>query len=332
MIIKKRGISGTFAGLASLVSRISESDEMFKRIKSDYKNCRAGFAGELRVDNFLEELELKMPYYVLQNLTIKVGKKRVQIDTILIHPNFILVIEIKNMRGEFYFDPVNKHFYRLNDEGKKEGMRNPEAQLSRSTTIIDSFLRDKGIEMSAKGLIVFVSRAGIVMQASEKWKTIPLDSLVEYIELLEDQTKRVVPSETCKRLALELLAEDRPEKLVSIVDYYNVSVDKVKKGVRCPGCNYIPMLRKHSRWCCGKCGEESRDAHLNTLQEYRLLFGPEITSRSAIDFMQHNSIYFAIRVLTNNAEIKKVKARYRLFQINDEKHLLSEFIREELKK
>lgn len=332
MIIKKRGIPGAFAGLASLVSRISESDEMFKRIKSDYKNSRAGFAGELKVDNYLKELELKMPYYVLQNLNIKVGKKEVQIDTLLIHPNFILVIEIKNMRGEFYFDPVNKYFYRLNDEGKKEGMRNPEAQLSRSTTIINSFLRNIGVEMSANGLIVFVSRAGIVMQASENWKTIPIDSLVEYIEFLESRTKRVIANEICKRLAFELLTEDRLEKPFSIVDYYNISVDKVKKGVRCPKCDYIPMLRKHSRWCCGKCGKESRDAHLNTLQEYRLLFGPEITSRSAIEFMQHDSIYFAIRVLNNNAEIKKAKTRYRLFQIRDEKHLLSEFIREELKK
>ncbi|WP_186668567.1 nuclease-related domain-containing protein [Sporosarcina sp. BP05] len=331
MIIKKRGIPGAFAGLASLVSRISESDEVFKRIKSDYKNSRAGFAGELKVDNFLEELELKMPYYVLQNLNIRVGKKEVQIDTVIIHPNFIMIIEIKNMRGEFYFDPVNKHFYRLSDVGKKEGMRNPESQLSRSTTIINSFLRGKGIEMSANGLIVFVSRAGIVMQASEKRETIPLDSLVEYIEFLENRTKRVMPTEKCKRLALELLAEDRPEELVSIVDFYNVSIDKVKKGVRCPECSTIPMLRKHSRWYCEKCGKESRDAHLNTLKEYRLLFGPEITSRSAIEFMQHNSIYFAIRVLNNNAEIKKAKARYRLFQISDEKHLLSEFIWAELK-
>ena len=76
MNIKKRGISGTFAGLASLVSRISESDELFNRIKTDYKNSRAGFAGELKVDKFLEELELKMPYYVLQNLIYQGWKKR----------------------------------------------------------------------------------------------------------------------------------------------------------------------------------------------------------------------------------------------------------------
>ena len=186
------------------------------------------------------------------------------------------------MRGEFYFDPVNKHFYRMNDAGKREGMRNPEAQLSRSTTIINSFLRHKGIEMSTDGIIVFVSRAGIVMKASEKWKTIPLDSLVEYIEFLENRTKACVSSDTCKRLAFELLGEDRTEKSFGIVDYYNISIDEVKKGVRCPQCNYIPMLRKHSRWHCEKCGKESRDAHLNTLQEFRLLFGPEITSRRQV--------------------------------------------------
>ena len=103
MNIKKRGISGTFAGLASLVSRISESDEKFKRINSDYKNSRSGFAGELKVDKFLEELELKMPYYVLQNLNIKVGKKEVQIDTITYSSQFYLSDRNKKYAGRILF-------------------------------------------------------------------------------------------------------------------------------------------------------------------------------------------------------------------------------------
>ena len=30
------------------------------------------------------------------------------------------------------------------------------------------------------------------MQASEKWKSIPLDSLVEYVEFLENHTNEVI--------------------------------------------------------------------------------------------------------------------------------------------
>ena len=46
-----------------------------------------------------------------------------------------------------------------------------------------------------------------------------------------------------------------------------------------------------------------------TLQEFRLLFGPEITSKVASEFMHHDSIYFAIRVLNNNAELKNAKSK-----------------------
>ena len=330
--IKKREISGTFAGLASLVSRMSESDAMFQRVNSDYYASRSGFAGELKVDRFLEELELKLPYYIIQNLNLKVGRKEVQIDTIILHPNFVLVIEIKNMRGEFYFEPISNQFYRVNVAGEREGMRNPEVQLSRATNIVNAFFRSRGFDIVADGIIVFVSRAGIVMQPSQKWKTIPIDALVGVIEQLENQTKQLFSDESCKRLAFELLCENKIGESPSIVDYYNISPNKIKMGVRCPSCHDIPMEKRHSHWYCEKCGMKSRDAHLGTLQEYRLLFGSKITSEKANEFMQHDSIYYSIRVLNKNAQSENEKKRYRFFRIADERHLLSGFVQGELNK
>ena len=269
MIIKQRGIPAKLAGLAALNSRISRSNNMFHRIEAEYKNRRGGFAGEMRVDKFLEELEMKMPYFILNDLHLQVGKKNVQIDTILIHPNFILVMEIKNMRGELYFDKKTGQFYRKNDLGKKEGMRNPEAQLNRSTNAVNIFLQDSGFGGISDGVIVLVSRAGIVMQESEKWKTVTLDYLIEFIETMESRTQRVISDEKCRQLAYMLVNENRKERLSGMAADYNISAAEIKKGVRCPKCHRIPMVRKHSRWHCGNCGGECRTAHLATLQEYR---------------------------------------------------------------
>ena len=54
------------------------------------------------------------------------------------------------------------------------------------------------------------------------------------------------------------------------------------------------------------CGVECRNAHLGSLQENRLLFGPEITSR---EIFENESMNFTIRVLNKSAV---PKAGYRL--------------------
>lgn len=331
LIIKPRGIPRKLAAFASLVSRLPNSTESIQKIKSDYKISRAGFAGELKVDKFLEELELQRPFYTLHDLNIKIGTKQVQIDTILFHPNFIVLMEIKNMRGEFYFDPKNRQFFRVNDNGKKEGMRNPEVQVSRAIKVVNTFLCDRGYEGTVEGIIVLVSRAGIVMHAPERWKTVPLDSLTEFIETLERQTCSVFTNDICKKLALALLDEDRSEVVSGLTTFYAVSEKDVIRGVRCPECHQIPMERKHSRWSCRRCGAECRNAHLGSLQEYRLLFGPEITSRHAKEFFQNDSMNFVIRVLNKSAVAKAGKTRYRLFHISEKLYYLESFVNEEMK-
>ena len=60
------------------------------------------------------------------------------------------------------------------------------------------------------------------------------------------------------------------------------------------GMSPNPDGTKHSRWSCKRCGAESRNAHSGSLQEYRLLFGPEITSQHAKEFMQHDSMNFTL--------------------------------------
>src|SRR6185312_1333178 len=134
----ERRIPGRLAGLASLHGRVPKNHSSFLTIENDYKSWKAGFAGELKVDQFMGELELKKPFYVLNDLYLQIGNRNVQFDKIIIHPNFFCVFEIKNMRGEFYFDHNNEQFFRVNSAGEREGMRNPELQLLRAINSMTS--------------------------------------------------------------------------------------------------------------------------------------------------------------------------------------------------
>ena len=71
----ERRIPVRLAGLATLYGRTPRNHSSFPAIEHDYKSWRAGFAGELKVGDFMGELELKKPFYVLNDLHIRIGNR-----------------------------------------------------------------------------------------------------------------------------------------------------------------------------------------------------------------------------------------------------------------
>ncbi len=63
-----------------------------------YFRQRKGYQGELKVDNEWNELSIPIEYYLLFNYETvnEIGNSH-QMDTIMLSPNFIFIVEIKNI-------------------------------------------------------------------------------------------------------------------------------------------------------------------------------------------------------------------------------------------
>ena len=252
------------------------------------RRALAGAAGEKRTAELLErELDLDQKAKIFRGVWLPYLDGFAQVDVLVIHENFICALEVKNMVGEFYFNSDNFQFYRILD-GQKEGMRNPESQLHRAVKATEKFFGCK-----VHGTIVMSSRSGRVAVSPKLYPVIALDYLPFHIEKMPDS--RIVHNvEVLEGLVRRSRWHYNGPDLLK---KHNVTKDSIVTGVRCLVCGRLSCKWYERKWRCAKCGAYSSNAHEFALQEYVVLFGSEMTSKEAYQWLGVTDKYILIRLL-----------------------------------
>ncbi len=320
----KRSIPERLAALAVLESRVSDRHPAYERIRADLEMRLAGYAGEKKADFYLEEARLKQKPVVLKDVMIPSGGKQVQVDTLVLHPAFVLVLEVKNMTGELYFDDATGQFYRFIN-GVREGMRNPEDQINRAIAATERFLASIDLPVRVHGAIVLASYNGLVAKGPVSRPIFPVDRLPGHVEKLEEENRAILKRADMQYVidALNLLDRGKQDQYLK---WYSLTVGDIRSGVRCPGCFGAGMERGHGKWICKDCDASSNDAHLTALQEYRILFGGQITSNDAQRFLGLINIQSAIRLLSSSSQYTGNQKRNRKWTIPNEKYRLDQLV------
>ncbi|SEJ24572.1 Nuclease-related domain-containing protein [Bhargavaea ginsengi] len=320
----KRSVPERLAALAVLESRVEPGHRSYSGIKSDLEMRLAGFAGEKKADFYLEEARVKEKPVVLKDVMIPSGIKHVQVDTLVLHPAFILVLEIKNMTGELHFDEETGQFYRVKN-GVREGMRNPEDQLNRAVIATERFLASIDLPVKVHGAIVLASYNGLIVQGPVSRPIFPVDRLPGHVEKLEKENRAILRRSDLHYVddTIKLLSREKQDQYFK---WYNLTDIDIELGVRCPGCFKIGMERGHGKWSCTDCKTTSTDAHHATLEEYRLMYGEEITSKKMRDFIQVPNLYLANRLLRERFPTANKNKRNKRYQIKPDLSLLEPFI------
>lgn len=199
-----------------------------RMISEDYRTTKAGFAGEDKVTQFLGEAVLTPKVEIYRNVVMD----NTQMDIIVVTQTMICILEVKNMRGEFYFDATSKQFYRIID-GNKEGMRNPELQLQRAVRVLQRKLHSRGVEKPVQGLIVFASRAGIVMQPPTFFRSIPIDALCDTLEVMEAESKEIMTNEEFKKVRHILKRGYFAVHDEALMERLGIKRSALRPGVKC---------------------------------------------------------------------------------------------------
>lgn len=115
--------------LESLLSRIKMNHPTISLINQDYQWRLAGYRGEKAVDFPLSFLP-DDAYYILHDLRLWDGKHFFQIDVLILHAKYALILEVKNIVGELYFDIDLHQMIRIKGE-EKEAFPDPILQVNR---------------------------------------------------------------------------------------------------------------------------------------------------------------------------------------------------------
>lgn len=275
-----------------LAERVPRNHNAWGSIFSELKNSLAGAGGERRTLSLLKrELVLPGQTVILTDLSIPNKDGFAQVDLLVVHREFVCILEVKNMKGEFYFDSENFQFHRTVN-GHTEGMKSPETQLHRAVKATERFL---GIPVS--GVIVLASRSGRVVEGPKNYPVVSLDYLPFYLESLAGGRKLVDEY----MLAAKVRALPKKSFQQNLLERYELSVDSLRLGVTCPQCRSLALIRKNRKWHCNGCDGYFRDAHEVTLQEYAVLFGAELPTNFAYRLLDIEDKYLLYRLLEKSA-------------------------------
>lgn len=270
--------------LEALLSRIRANHPNIPLINQDYQRKLAGYRGEKAVDfplSFLPNDE----YFIL-------------------HAKYALILEVKNIIGELYFDTDLHQMIRIKEE-EKEAFPDPIIQVNRLKRQFEGWLlANQFPAIPIYALIVFSNPKSILRLSSPQIQTfkntiIHKEYLPELIpKLTSSYKKSFLLTEERKRLIKCLKRKNTPLD-TDILQKYQVEKRDIISGVKCESCNQFLMCKQMHYWYCPSCSNKSKNAILPTLKDYYLLFGEKISNSQLRQFMQVDSIYIASRILAN---------------------------------
>lgn len=300
MIIRKRTTPIKIRKLEAVIPRLPPTYKGRRHLESVLAIRKKGYDGEQKVDRYTSAI-LKENFTILHNVYLYNKGSSFEIDTLIIGPHSIIIVEIKDYIGTVTFDFILNQFTR-EYRGQVTGFRNPVIQTTTSTVLFTEWLNNHHHtkDIPIHSLIAIGDPSTIIKVIPENKDITDIVMHGEYIphQVMKINSKLESASQQAHRKIGALILQECKPFDFDLNAEYGIKPDDLLGGVQCPGCRLLGMNRKHSKWNCFHCGLTSRDAHVKTLNNYFLLFNKTwITNRECRQFLGLESRSVATRLL-----------------------------------
>ncbi|WP_394219580.1 nuclease-related domain-containing protein [Halobacillus trueperi] len=296
MIIKPRVIPPDISHLQMLQHRLNPHHPAVSHVEETLSTKQAGWNGEQSLDFHLDYL--KGAHYILHNLRLHDGHHFFQMDTVILFPSFILILEAKNMIGQISIHREKKEMRR-----ETEGFQDPVEQAERQKYLLEEWLMSKlGIQVPIDFLVVFTNRrCTLEFDSSDSRiyeKVIRASSLMDAVQKKKNVHQgKIFKKEEILQIG-HALAEAHQDHVPNYMKRFNLSYSDLQKGVRCPDCGKYSMKRTKMKWICSVCSHISLHAHEQALREYAVLVAKTISNKEARNFLKISSRHVVYRLLS----------------------------------
>ncbi|WP_342429194.1 nuclease-related domain-containing protein [Neobacillus sp. FSL H8-0543] len=259
MPLKSRTESKEFRIMKSLNGRMQLSSDD----KQHYLNLKKGYEGEVKFDSLTASLDSK--FYILNDLLLKSNNTTFQIDSLLITQALIILCEVKNYEGDYYYK--DDGFYMCTNS--KE-ITNPLHQLHRSETLLRQLLQKQGFNLPIDGNLIFIHPEFFLYQAPQNKQIIFSPQLPSFMKNLSAKPSNLNGNQ--RKIADFLLSAhitDSPYTQVPTYEYGGL-----RKGCKCGVCDSFDVICGERKIRCMNCGSEETIelAVLRSTEEFILLF------------------------------------------------------------
>lgn len=293
MNAKVRSVPEKIILLKILKRRLPISHPKRPFIEQELYRREAGFWGEKEVDKKLERID-QNKYTIFSDLRLSNGSNFFQMDTLILSTTFALIIEAKTISGTLYFDLKNHQFYRINDDGKKEGFSDPVSQARSHQQQLKEWLLNHKLPTIPIDFLVIICKPNSIFHISPHehsyaQKISGIAGLTwEIDKLSEFYQDEIINEKDLKKISKTILKSHTPLSY-EILPQYNISKSELLTGVHCPDCEFLPLIYQTGKWYCPKCRKHFKDAHREALNDYFLLFNSTITNSEYRKFLHINN-------------------------------------------
>ncbi|ENQ3080922.1 nuclease-related domain-containing protein [Bacillus multifaciens] len=291
MIVKERKMPIYLRQLEALFRRVPTDHPKRDAISETLAKHKAGYKGEQAIDYPLSFLPDKK-YSILHDIRLFDHDHYFQIDTLILSTRFILLLEIKNITGTLLFDSEFNQLIRISEQ-KSEGFPDPILQITRQERQLQKWLHLYGFStLPIESLVVISTPRTIIKTSSHEQdfsrKVIHSANLPHKIDDLERMHVEILSVQEIQDLTFQMITNHSPLHR-NILEQYQIAKHELLKGVQCPECSYLPMVKTMKGWYCSNCNDISKSAHKDALQEYALLLGTTVTNKELKEFLHITS-------------------------------------------
>ncbi|MGE7625055.1 nuclease-related domain-containing protein [Viridibacillus sp. NPDC096237] len=305
-----------------LIQRLPADHQKIEDIKRQLENVTAGFNGECRVDQMVQEVQFNNHFFYFPNFECQLSPTRIaQIDSILITQSYILLIEIKNMRGTLHF---NEQPYQLIQEidGQSIAYHCPQMQLLRASDTFERWLKNVELQQVPIYKTIIMPNSRTVIKTPPK--TVPLIMSKEVALFIQklNELPVVINEAQLDELIHAVKVNNKAYKHRPLCENYNIPIEQVKKGVICH-CGTSGIRISERTWYCPDCHTAIPNSIEQTLHDWFSICAEEITIKKCMDFLECNSRTLISRELNNCNYIALGKTKSRRFKLNNKEPLFN---------
>lgn len=287
MIIKAYSDTHYLEYLNNLIQRLSINNPQRKELIDEYMRINAGDIGEKFIMETIEKLQLPYDFYIFHNLSLFIESK-IQIDILIITKYYVIILEVKNIKGVIEFSQNPKQLIRTLPNGEMHVFNSPEPQLDEYIYQIKQFFLNYGIDIPIYGAIVFPFTSSFIRQPTEKTIILRKNELKPFLRNIPTG-KEYLNDKNVEFFNSYFLKDQLTFNPYPLIEKYKIQRDEVMNGVICPNCGTLGMKRFAFYWFCQSCGHKSTNAHENAIYDYLKIINNTITNRECRRFLEVNN-------------------------------------------
>ena len=283
--------------LEVLLPRLSPKCLDYQTLDQQLRKELSGYFGEKSLLYYLDIADYK-DALILFGSRFPLDGYYFQIDCLYLTTRFALIIEVKNHRGEIFFNEAGQMLQTW--DGQTKPYQNPVNQVDEQRLKFRKLLLQLGFDDLPIHTMVAFTNQNVILNLAQPCQTRMVSEKVpNRLRQIHHQHKKVIYSQQkLMQLALNLKQLHTPRE-ISILEKYNIAQSMIRSGVQCSNCNEFGMIRQIGTWYCPRCQQFNQDAHLKALADYALIHSPLITNKEARKQLNITSRGIANRLLKN---------------------------------